>query len=65
MKDGKLETFEGRPALRFERYYAHPVDRVWQAVSVPEQLEHWFPRSAMAAGRGRKIDAHGMHGKCL
>lgn len=66
MKDGKLETFEGRPALRFERYYAHPVDRVWQAVSVPEQLEHWFPAAVQwQPVVGEKIDAHGMHGKVL
>lgn len=66
MKDGKLETVEGRPALRFERQYGHPVKRVWQAVSTPEQLEHWFPAAVQwQPVVGEKIDAHGMHGKIL
>jgi uncharacterized protein YndB with AHSA1/START domain len=33
----------GRPAVRFERIYRHPVERVWQAVSDPAELKHWFP----------------------
>jgi predicted nucleic acid-binding Zn ribbon protein len=36
VSDGTLETVDGRPALRFERVLAHPVERVWRAVSVPE-----------------------------
>ena len=46
MIDGTLETVDGRPALRFERRLAHPVQRVWRAVSEPAELECWFPAAA-------------------
>lgn len=42
--EGMLEQNEaGRYRLRFVRVLAHPIDRVWAAVSEPEQLAHWFP----------------------
>ncbi|MEV0830589.1 SRPBCC domain-containing protein [Nonomuraea rubra] len=46
MTDGSLETIDGRPALRFERTLPYPVERVWRAVSVPAELERWFPAAA-------------------
>jgi len=42
---GSFIEFEGRPAVRFERTYAHPVERVWAAISDPDELVHWFPSS--------------------
>ncbi|MEU6746419.1 SRPBCC family protein [Spirillospora sp. NPDC046719] len=33
----------GRPAVRFERIYDHPVERVWRMVGDPAELAHWFP----------------------
>ncbi len=44
--DGILETIDGRPALRFERTLAYPVQRVWRAASEPAELERWFPAAA-------------------
>jgi len=41
--DGRLLTVDGRPALRFERRYRQPVDRVWHAVTEPSELARWFP----------------------
>lgn len=43
MIHGALETIDGRPTLRFELSLNHSVERVWQAVSVPAELERWFP----------------------
>jgi len=40
---GSYETVERRPAVRFERRYPHPVERVWSALTEPGELEHWFP----------------------
>lgn len=40
---GTLETIDGRPALRFECMLAYPVERVWQAISEPAELERWWP----------------------
>jgi uncharacterized protein YndB with AHSA1/START domain len=40
---GTYVELDGRPAVRFERSYPHPVARVWAAVTEPEQLVRWFP----------------------
>jgi uncharacterized protein YndB with AHSA1/START domain len=40
---GTYIEHDGRPAVRFERIYPHPVERVWAAISAPEQLVRWFP----------------------
>jgi uncharacterized protein YndB with AHSA1/START domain len=42
-RQGTLVTIDGRPALRFERRYRHPIERVWRAVSDPGEMAHWFP----------------------
>ena len=42
MDDTYLDI-DGRPALRFERRLAHPVEKVWRAVTDPAELKHWFP----------------------
>ncbi|HYJ70407.1 MAG TPA: SRPBCC family protein [Nocardioidaceae bacterium] len=34
---------EGRAVLRFERRLAHPPEKVWRAVTEPDELAHWFP----------------------
>ncbi len=41
-----LTLDDGRPAVRFSRIYDHPVDRVWQFVTDPDELERWFPSRA-------------------
>ena len=33
----------GRPAVRFARTYPHSAERVWGAITEPEQLKQWFP----------------------
>src|SRR3954469_9346785 len=40
---GTYETVDGQPAVRFERRFAHPIEKVWQAVTEPDELAHWFP----------------------
>jgi uncharacterized protein YndB with AHSA1/START domain len=40
---GTLISHDGRPALRFTRRYAHPVERVWSAVTDQDELARWFP----------------------
>ncbi|HKS47667.1 MAG TPA: SRPBCC family protein [Amycolatopsis sp.] len=41
--DAKLETISGNAVLRFERRFAHPVEKVWRAVTDPAEMAHWFP----------------------
>ncbi len=36
-------TLQGRPTVRVERRYPHPIDKVWLAVTTPEHLGQWFP----------------------
>ena len=43
MKDGVLSQNDGRYELRFVRRLAHPVDKVWAAITEPEGLGAWFP----------------------
>lgn len=45
--DGTLVTLDGRPALRFERHYRHPVERVWRAVTDPGEMANWFPSAVV------------------
>jgi uncharacterized protein YndB with AHSA1/START domain len=43
---GTFTTIDDRPALIFERRLAHPVEKVWRAVTDPAELAHWFPVAA-------------------
>jgi uncharacterized protein YndB with AHSA1/START domain len=35
---------DGPPVLRFERRLAHPVEKVWKAITDAAELTHWFPQ---------------------
>jgi uncharacterized protein YndB with AHSA1/START domain len=41
--DAELETIDGKAVLRFERRFAHPVRKVWRAITDPAEMAHWFP----------------------
>jgi uncharacterized protein YndB with AHSA1/START domain len=38
-------TLDGRPTVRIERRFPHPIDKVWRAITTPEHLGEWFPSS--------------------
>lgn len=62
--NGSLETVDGHPALRFERRLAHPVERVWRAVTEPAELERWFPGAvAWKPEAGEVFEAGGETGE--
>jgi uncharacterized protein YndB with AHSA1/START domain len=42
MADGTVEQIDGRYVLRFERRFKHSVERVWDAITRPEQITEWF-----------------------
>jgi uncharacterized protein YndB with AHSA1/START domain len=48
------ESIEDRPALRFERRIAHPVEAVWSALTDQSELEQWFPTTVSG-----EMGAHG------
>ena len=54
MKDGVLSRVDGRYELRFVRPLAHPVDKVWRAVTSPEGLAAWFPFDIEGERRDRR-----------
>jgi len=57
---GALETIDGRRALRFELALPYPIDRIWQAVSVPAELRRFFPAAAdWTPVTGERIDLGG------
>ena len=38
-----LSTVDSRPVLRIERRLAHPPEKVWRALTEPDQLSKWYP----------------------
>lgn len=38
-----FDALDGRPTIRVERHYPHPIEKVWRAVTTPEHLGEWFP----------------------
>jgi uncharacterized protein YndB with AHSA1/START domain len=36
------ELADGRVELRFERWFAHPREKVWRALTESEELRRWF-----------------------
>lgn len=54
--DATVEMIGDTAVLRFERRLAHPVAKVWQAVTDPRQMAHWFP-AAIALTTGTELTA--------
>jgi uncharacterized protein YndB with AHSA1/START domain len=58
-----LRTDDGRSVLRFQRRLAHPVDKVWSAITQPAHLANWFPSQVemdfRIGGKLRFVFAHG------
>ena len=44
--DATLEERDGKPALRFERVLRHAPERVWRALTEPEEESAWHPTPA-------------------
>ena len=40
--DGTIEEVDGRYTLRFERRFKHPVEKVWDALTRPDQITQWW-----------------------
>jgi uncharacterized protein YndB with AHSA1/START domain len=53
---GSYLEHDGRPAVRFERTFPHPVERVWAAITEPGELAGWFPSAVeMEPRRGGTV----------
>lgn len=40
--DGSVQEVDGQYVLRFERRLNHPVERVWEAITSPDQIKQWY-----------------------
>jgi uncharacterized protein YndB with AHSA1/START domain len=65
MTDGILEEFDGRPALRFTRRLAHPIERVWRAVTSYDDLAAWFVAPMEFRHVGQRFEAMEQSGEVL
>jgi uncharacterized protein YndB with AHSA1/START domain len=58
-----LATFteqDGRPAVRLERVHAQSPERLWTALTDPDELAHWFPsRAVIELREGGKVEFTG------
>jgi len=46
-----LKTQEGQATLRFERRIPHGQERVWRAITDPDELKEWFPAAVIYESR--------------
>jgi uncharacterized protein YndB with AHSA1/START domain len=54
--DGVLTTRDdGKSVLSFERRLAHPVERVWEALTRPEELIRWWGEADVELAEGGRF----------
>jgi uncharacterized protein YndB with AHSA1/START domain len=53
--DGTIETRGGRHVMRYERTLAHPVERVWAALTRPSELRGWLGDADLDLVRGGRV----------
>src|SRR4051794_30807208 len=77
MTDEPMATLleaDGTWTLRFERRFAHPIEKVWRTLSEPEHRDAWFPQQIvgeLVAGNELEFVGDGnypemtLSGRCL
>lgn len=53
--DGRLETRDGRHVMRYERRLAHPIERVWAALTDPSELRGWLADADIELAEGGRV----------
>jgi uncharacterized protein YndB with AHSA1/START domain len=54
-RDGTMEISGGRPVIRFERRLAHPIERVWAALTEPDEIVGWLAEAEVDLVEGGRI----------
>jgi SAM-dependent methyltransferase len=54
-EDGTHEEIEGQHVLSFERRLRHSIERVWAAITEPEELRAWLARAEIEPREGGRI----------
>ena len=55
MKDGTLERRDDRDLIRFERRLSHPVERVWTALTDPDEIAAWLAAAELELEEGGSV----------
>jgi uncharacterized protein YndB with AHSA1/START domain len=55
MKEGTLEHRGDQQVIRFERRLDHPVERVWRAVTEPDELARWLALAELELREGGRV----------
>ena len=55
MTDGTLERRGGKQVIRFERRLDHPVERVWRALTDPDELAAWLALAELELVEGGRV----------
>ena len=55
VEDGVLIERGGTYELRFQRRFRHPVERVWAALTEPEQLKTWLAEAEIDLRKGGSV----------
>jgi uncharacterized protein YndB with AHSA1/START domain len=53
--DGILERTDDRDVLRYERRLAQPVERVWRAITEPDEIVRWLAEAELEPREGGKV----------
>lgn len=54
--DGTVRTIDdGRQKLHFERRLDHPVERVWAAITEPDEMVGWWAEAELDLRRGGRV----------
>ena len=55
MTDGTLERRDEHQVIRFERRIGHPVERVWRALTDPDEIAAWLALSELDLEEGGRV----------
>ncbi|CAN5664469.1 SRPBCC family protein [soil metagenome] len=53
--DGAVEQIEGGYRIRFERYLAHPKEKVWRYLTDPDKLRDWLAAAELELTEGGRV----------
>ncbi|PWK12742.1 SRPBCC family protein [Tumebacillus permanentifrigoris] len=54
--EGTVQRIDGGYVIRFECHLKHPVEKVWAAITEPEQLVQWLARAEIELVEGGKFE---------
>jgi uncharacterized protein YndB with AHSA1/START domain len=55
MTDGTLERRGGTHLIRFERRLHHPIERVWRALTEPDEIAAWLALAELELTEGGRV----------